>query len=298
VTSEHGSPTTPQAAAVPLGAQTGGSVGRVATPKGTRFAFGRNWCNFVDDVDAVRVHAAEESLKAMLGGDLVGRSFLDIGCGSGLFSLAALRLGAGRVHSFDYDVESVAATQLLRERSGADGDWTVERGDATDPEYCATLGTFDIVYSWGVLHHTGAMWTALENACANVAPGGRLFVSIYNDQGRTSRTWRSIKRTYNRLPQSVRVPFAIAVMLPFEARKIAGATVRGRPGAYIRGWTHARERGMSRWHDLLDWVGGYPFEVARPEEIFRFCRDRGFELLELATDGGGWGCNEFVFRKA
>ena len=53
---------------------------------------------------------------------------------------------------------------------------------------------------------------------------------------------------------------------------------------------------MSRRHDLLDWVGGYPFEVATPEEVFAFCHDRGFELQELSTCGGGLGCNQFVFQ--
>jgi 2-polyprenyl-6-hydroxyphenyl methylase/3-demethylubiquinone-9 3-methyltransferase len=54
---------------------------------------------------------------------------------------------------------------------------------------------------------------------------------------------------------------------------------------------------MSYWHDLIDWVGGYPFEVAKPEEVFDFCRERGFQLVELATAGGGPGNNQFVFQR-
>jgi hypothetical protein len=87
------------------------------------------------------------------------------------------------------------------------------------------------------------------------------------------------------------------VMLPTELRMLASATLRGHPRTYVEGWTRGRERGMSRWHDLLDWVGGYPFEVAKPEEVVRFCRARGFELVELSTCGGGLGCNQYVFRK-
>ena len=216
--------------------------------------------------------------------------------GSGLFSLAATRLGADHVHSFDYDEQSVGATALLKEQHNPDAAWTIERGDVTSADYMASLGQFNIVYAWGVLHHTGAMWQAMENAAARVAPGGLFFVAIYNEQGRTSKRWRAIKRLYNRLPGAVRVPYAIVVMLPAELRRLGGATLRGRPWSYVAGWTRTRARGMSRWHDLLDWVGGYPFEVAKPEEVFRFCRDRGFELLELKTWGGGLGCNEFVFR--
>jgi SAM-dependent methyltransferase len=247
-----------------------------------------------------RIADAERSLRTMLGlDDLKSRSFLDIGCGSGLFSLAAMRLGAERVHSFDYDADSVTTTERLRARFAANPDtWTVEQGDATDLGYCESLGTFDVVYAWGVLHHTGAMWLGMENAVARVAPGGLFFVAIYNDQGRASGRWREIKRLYNRLPAPVRTPYAVAVMLPLELRMFFGATLRGHPWSYVQGWTQARERGMSRWHDLLDWVGGYPFEVAKPERIFAFCRARGLELVALATCGGGLGCNQFVFRRA
>ena len=150
-----------------------------------------------------------------------------------------------------------------------------------DADYVKSLGTHDVVYSWGVLHHTGEMWRAVANTAERVRPAGLLYIAIYNDQGNKSARWRRIKRLYNELPRPLRVPYAVAVMF----------------GDYVRGWTRQRERGMSRWHDLVDWVGGYPFEVATPEEIFRFCRARGFELVDLTTAGGGIGCNEFVFRR-
>lgn len=265
----------------------------------TRFEFGANWLEFLDLVDESRIQDSSKEISRMLHEEsLAGRSFLDVGCGSGLSSLAASRLGATPVVSFDYDEDSVAAATELKRRFAPDAEWTIDRGDATDASFMESLGTFDVVYSWGVLHHTGAMWPALENTCARVAPDGLLFVAIYNDQGARSRGWRSVKRTYNSLPTPVRVPYALAVTAPMEARALAVATIRRKPGAYFRGWREARERGMSRWHDLLDWVGGYPFEVAKPEEIFGFCRDRGFALLELSTVGGGLGCNQYVFRRA
>ena len=263
-----------------------------------RFAFGENWGDYVADVDDDRVLRAERSLVEMLGATTVeGTSFLDVGCGSGLFSLAAARLGAARIHSFDFDPSSVAATRTLQRRYPVTAEWTVEQGDATDANYCASLGTFDVVYAWGVLHHTGAMWQALENIIARVTPGGSLFIAIYNDQGRKSRRWRAVKRTYNRLPRRVRPVYALVVTLPLELRTLASAAIRGRPGPYLSEWIKGRERGMSRWHDLLDWVGGYPFEVAKPEDVFRFCRSRGLELVELSTAGGGLGNNQFVFRR-
>jgi 2-polyprenyl-3-methyl-5-hydroxy-6-metoxy-1,4-benzoquinol methylase len=263
-----------------------------------RFAFGENWQKFAKDVDEGRIRAAERSLMTMLGvDDLRGRSFLDVGCGSGLFSLAAVRLGAESVHSFDYDPASVEATEALRAKHLPDAGWTVERGDVTDTAYCESLGRFDVVYAWGVLHHSGALWQAMGNVTERVADGGRFFLAIGNDQGRKSRRWRATKKLYNRLPNAVQAPYAVAVMLPLELRMLAVATVRGEPASYFESWRTGWARGMSRWHDLLDWVGGYPFEVAKPEEVFRFCRDRGFELVELTTVGGGLGCNQFVFTR-
>lgn len=269
------------------------------TDVASRFGFGRNWHDFAEHVDDARVETAEQSLEAMLGADkLRNRTFLDVGCGSGLFSLAAARLGASRVHSFDYDENSVSTAESLRARYRPDADWTIERGDATDADYCKKLGTFDVVYSWGVLHHTGAMWEAMDNVAQRVAPGGALFIAIYNDQGRQSDYWRSVKRSYNRLPRWAQPTYAVAVMLPYELRLMAGALARKDPGSYVRGWTRPLTRGMNRWNDLLDWVGGYPFEVATPAEVFDFFRERGFELDELRTVGGSLGCNEFVFRRA
>ena len=137
--------------------------------------------------------------------DLRERTFLDIGCGSGLFSLAARRLGAS-VHSFDFDEQSVACARELKRRYFPDDpDWRIEAGSVLDAAYMKGLGEFDVVYSWGVLHHTGAMWVALEQAIGRVASGGgKLFIAIYADQGWKSRAWWFVKLFYNRLPRFLR----------------------------------------------------------------------------------------------
>ena len=260
------------------------------------FDFGENWRRFLAELDDERISQAEISLKRMLEvDDLIGKSFLDIGSGSGLFSLGARRLGA-RVHSFDYDPESVKCTAALKRQYFPDDDgWTVEVGSVLDANYMKSLGHFDVVYAWGVLHHTGALWESLGNVLPNVAQSGLLYIAIYNDQGRSSRYWKLVKQTYNRLPRGLR----FLVLGPAYARLWGPTTIkdllRGKP---FKTWRSYRERrGMSPRRDVTDWVGGYPFEVAKPEQIFDFCRTRGFMLTRLVTQGGGHGNNEFVFLR-
>jgi 2-polyprenyl-6-hydroxyphenyl methylase/3-demethylubiquinone-9 3-methyltransferase len=264
-----------------------------------RFEFGKNWSRFLTVLNDERIEDAVSSLRKMLEvEDLRGKSFLDIGSGSGLFSLAARRLGA-RVHSLDYDPHSVACTAELRRRYFPDDPaWRVEEGSALDAAYISSLGLFDVVYSWGVLHHTGQMWKALENAQLPVGLGGKLFIAIYNDTGSQAARWKWIKRTYNELPRLLRTPFAVAVCAPDEAKRALRSVLTLKPGEYVRSWTQYGQkggRGMSHWYDIIDWVGGHPYEVATPEEIFEFYKARGFTLARLKCGGVGLGCNEFVF---
>jgi 2-polyprenyl-6-hydroxyphenyl methylase/3-demethylubiquinone-9 3-methyltransferase len=254
---------------------------------GARFAFGVNWSHFLTQLNEQRVQDAIDSLKMMLKADtLDGKTFLDIGSGSGLFSLAARRMGA-KVVSFDYDPQSVACTRKLKSLYySGDSDWQIQQGSVLDANYTLALGKFDVVYSWGVLHHTGSMWNALDNVDALVAPKGQLFIALYNYQPIASRYWAFVKRTYNK--RIFTRPFLIAIHLIYPTL----------PGILIRFFQCKRpRRGMSAWYDLIDWLGGYPFEVAKPEHIFNFFSNRGYQLQELKTVGGRLGCNEFVFYR-
>jgi len=263
---------------------------------GQRFQFGENWAHFLRALDESRIVTAEQSLKTMLGREsLAGLSFVDVGSGSGLFSLAARRLGA-TVLSFDFDPQSVQCAAALRSRYFSnDSSWTIHEGSALDAGFIEGLGQFDIVYSWGVLHHTGNMWKGLDLVTRLVGPSGQLFIAIYNDQGYISRRWARIKKLYcsGRLGRSIVkaicIPYFVLPPLLLDLVKLRDPTRLYRE--------YRRERGMSKLHDWYDWLGGYPFEVARPEEIFDFYTGRGFLMERMTTCGGGLGCNQFVFRR-
>jgi 2-polyprenyl-6-hydroxyphenyl methylase/3-demethylubiquinone-9 3-methyltransferase len=273
---------------------------------GRRFGFGRNWRSFAEGVEPSAIAEAERSILCLLAptdlmrdGRLEGLRFLDAGCGSGLFTLAALRLGA-TVTAFDFDPDSVLTTRSLVDAHGpedAEVRLTLLHGSVLDEDFLAGLGEFDIVYSWGVLHHTGAMWDACTKVASAVRPGGGLTIALYHDAGRASTVWWYVKRLSVALPRPLFVAFAGVLLLPIEAYALLRSLGRLDPAGYVRRWTRYRSlRGMSRWHDHLDWVGGFPYEWAGPDEVIAHLEAQGFTHL-LAVDAVAWGCNEFTFRR-
>jgi len=265
--------------------------------KGKRFEFGKNWSLFLETLDEERMREARGSLCQFLGAqDLNGRTFLDIGSGSGLFSLAAKQLGSS-VRSFDYDANSVKCTETLKQRyfPGAK-DWEITPGSILDRAFVESLGSFDICYSWGVLHHTGHLWHALFNAQIPVKKGGLLFVAIYNDEGIVSAFWKIIKRLYCSHP----APRALLTAMFFSIFFLAGllADIAGLKNPAKRYEEHKKHRGMSLVHDWRDWLGGYPYEVATHETVASFLGNLGFEQVVFKKPPIGFGNNQFVFRKA
>lgn len=242
------------------------------------------------------IEEAQRALAGFLGRtDLNGMSFLDIGSGSGIHSLSARRMGA-QVHSFDFDPDAVICTQELKKRFFPDDPyWKVEQGSVLNRSYIESLGTFDIVYAWGVLHHTGALWQALFNTHLAVKPGGLLFLGIYNDEGLRSALWKTIKRSYNSGKVFRWLLTIIFYPLFFFGGLLIDLVHWRNPFQRYR--EHKKYRGMSLLHDWRDWLGGYPYEPAPPQEVIGFIENLGFELVRFQPTGHGFGNNQYLFKR-
>jgi SAM-dependent methyltransferase len=260
------------------------------------FAFGRNWQRYVDRyLDFERVAIAAQSLQDLVGDDLAGRTFVDVGCGSGLFSLAAHRAGA-TVLSLDVDPDSVSACRELRGRAGDPETWTVVEGSILDAELVGSLPWGDIVYAWGVLHHTGDMYAAIRETARLVRPGGLFVIAIYNRATGLfldSDRWLRIKRRYNHSSRAVQCLMEVTFFGYWTAAQFAA---RKNPLRVAR--EYKQNRGMAVKTDLLDWLGGYPYEYATADEVVDFCERLGLQTVEVrANPPKGAANNQFVFRR-
>ncbi len=246
------------------------------------FSFGRNWQKYLDSMPETAVERTVQYVRDWLG-DLKGLTLLDIGSGSGLTALAAHRLGA-TVRTFDADPASVAATERL-----AGGKWENGAGSILDKDFVASLGTFDVVSSWGVLHHTGDVWTAIDNAASLVRPGGRLWIALYTRTHAERRSLRT-KRMYNVSPDVVKRVWRGA----YGIAKLGKATLRRDFHPMRR---YQEERGMSWWRDTEDWLGGLPYQPVGPGEVLARLRPSGFDLERLHDALGEGRTDVYLFRR-
>lgn len=266
------------------------------TNSNNRFKFGKNWQNFLSVLNNDRIIEAEKALVTFLRlPNLKGKTFLDIGAGSGIHSLSALRLSAA-VHSFDFDHESVTCIKKIKENYYPNNPhWTIDQGSILDRQYIEGLGKFDICYAWGCLHHTGSLWQALYNAHIPVSDGGYLFIAIYNDQGVISELWKIIKRAYCSHP--IYRIFLIPVFYSIFFFSGLVIDLLHFTSPFKRFIEHKKFRGMSLIHDWKDWLGGYPYEPANPQQIISYYENLGYKLINFAPPKHGFGNNQFLFLK-
>ncbi len=259
-------------------------------PTPITFSFGENWQAFLRTMPAdALARALADSQHWLSNQQVAGKSIADLGCGSGLHSLVFLQRGAARIHSLDSDPRSVTATRGLWEQAGRPAQWTVDAGSVLDAALIGRLGSeqFDIVYSWGVLHHTGAMWQAIDHACSLVKPGGLLWISLYA-KGPQYAYDLALKQRYNAASAFGKRMLAWRFVL-----RVMYARLRRVRNPFA--WNEGKARGMDTWHDIVDWLGGLPYEVASVEEVVAVVGARGFSLkqVEPAPEGS---CHVFLFQ--
>lgn len=254
-----------------------------------RFQFGRNWASYSRLIGEPEIEEAVAGLARLIpASDLAGKTFLDIGSGSGLHAVAAARMGVTRILAIDLDANSTQTTRDTLGRFGKAVPWSAEVRSVLDMTPGAD-GTFDVVYSWGVLHHTGAMIAAIERAAALVAPSGVFAFALYR-RTRLDGFWVREKRWYiNASPTAQQLARGLYTGGYWIASALTGR--KSRMG-----------RGMEYWHDLHDWMGGYPYESILADEVealmqgLGFVRERVFARpRELGLFGSG--CDEYVYRR-
>lgn len=264
--------------------------------KNKKFSFGKNWQKYLEDsYNEERLNEAIKSIKDFMEIDnLKGKIFMDIGCGSGLFSAAAFKLNAKKIISFDVDLFAVKCCKHLKNKLGNPNNWEVFKGSVLDDSLISKLPKADAVYSWGVLHHTGNMWKAIKNAARLVNDNGYFYIAIYNkvETWGSSHFWLKVKKLYNRLPKAGKLLMELFYMLMFFLKKILFFR---NPFKVIK--SYKTKRGMSWRRDITDWLGGYPYEFATIEEVFNFCNKKlGLTLINIKSTNTR-GNNQFLFKK-
>lgn len=263
-----------------------------------QFDFGQNWAEFsVNAATPERITQARADFANLMKGiELQRRSFLDIGFGQGFSLLSARSLGADVVGC---DINPKCHEVIQRNRllfaDANNGRIPLQIGSILDNstvealrrEQAAHGQGFDIVHSWGVLHHTGDMRRAIANAASLVRPGGYFVIAIYNRHW-SSVSWRWIKGFYMQSPAWLQ---RLLVDALYPLIFVAKWLVTGKSPKRM-------ERGMEFYHNVVDWVGGYPYEYASTDEIEQLCCSLGFSVVRVIPAIVPTGCNEFIFRKA
>lgn len=254
-----------------------------------RFEFGKNWLSFVMDISDEDINKAKSNILLWLENeDLSKKTILDIGCGSGLHSYAFFQLGSKKIISFDFDNKSVEATKILWEKAGKPSNWEIFQGSVLDDEWLSNLGEFDIIYSWGVLHHTGNMWKSIKNVLDySVHDKSKIWLALYQGVN-TYKSDFELKIKYNKSNFFGKKLMVLNAILKIMKKRRA-------KGENPFTWNVKRGRGMNTYHDLVDWMGGFPYEVCSKDELAAFMKKNGGgDLIKYNDDES---CIVYVFDK-
>lgn len=256
------------------------------------FSFGKNWKNYLKKISKESINNSMISLIQFLG-DIKSKNVIDVGCGSGIFSYSMYLLGAEKITSLDIDTDSIECTKFLRENVKNPKKWNIYQGSILDKNFISKMEKSDIVYSWGVLHHTGKMWEAINNITTLVKDRGLMYISIYN-KVKVSFIWLRIKEFYNINPflgkYFMNTLFYILLYFISPLFRLKN------PFKLLK--NYIKLRGMNPYIDIKDWLGGYPYEFATFAEVISFFEQNhsNFTLIK-SVRAIGTGINEFLFKK-
>ena len=265
----------------------------------SHFAFGENWATYAKNISSNEINEAIAGLQRLLGNQsLEGKRFLDIGSGSGIHSLAALHMGAKEVLAIDLDPNSASTTEKTLSDFQKNKSSIVKQISVFDLDH-ESIGLFDVVYSWGVLHHTGDMNLAIQKAASMVKPGGEFVFALYHKTW-LCPFWRKEKRWYSAAPPKSQALAASAYIAIAKLRRwLRGEKFKHYLEAY------RSNRGMDFYCDVHDWLGGYPYESISPAEIEEIMQSLGFSLVRRFTRDWlgaqiglfGSGCDGYTYQK-
>ena len=252
------------------------------------FRFGENWNHYLQNLTEDDILGAQQDIDFWLGKDNIkGKKVIDIGSGSGVHSLSFYLSEASEIFSFDYDKGSVEATKKLWEKEGKPDNWTISEGSILDSNFIEDLGKFDIIYCWGVLPFTGKQWDALDNACKLVAAKGKIWISLYTAGDKFERHYK-MKVRYNNGSNFKKKYMRSKFIFKYMAKKLLKFE-------NPMNWNEPVGRGMNKYNDLVDWLGGLPYEVAEPDDVIKFCSERDLVLDRIKVKGQG-ACSIYVFQ--
>jgi 2-polyprenyl-6-hydroxyphenyl methylase/3-demethylubiquinone-9 3-methyltransferase len=261
------------------------------------FAFGKNWDLYSRQINPQHVENSKKDLIGLIQFEsLEGMTVLDIGSGSGIHSLSMMLLGCRDLVSLDYDSDSVSTTKRILSDKIFKGDFQVIQADILKhiPELDGR--TFDLVYSWGVLHHTGDMMKGIDRSIGYVKPGGLIALALYRKTLFCS-IWRIEKLVYSKSPKFLQnlIQKFYELVFALQTYLKTGKTF----GSYKRGYL--QKRGMEFSSDVHDWLGGYPYESIDPKYLIKYMEQLGFTMLNSHIAKKqigilGSGCDEFLFK--